>query len=67
MNSSRREWLIRAGAFAISAPTFALTSTRSVLAQSGELILNPRGGYRFLPGPPFLSLGERLKLAARAN
>ncbi len=55
MNLSRREWLISAGAFAISAPSFARTSNRAVLGESDELLPNARGGYRFLPGPPFLS------------
>jgi len=55
MNLSRREWLISAGAFAISAPSFARTSSRAVLGESDELLANARGGYRFLPGPPFLS------------
>ena len=56
MKLSRREWLIGAGAFAMSAPAIAPAPAPAVLAQSDKLIPNTRGGYRFLPGVPFLSL-----------
>jgi len=56
MDLSRREWSIRAGTLAISVPNVALTSSGALLRQRNELIPNPRGGYQFLPGPPFLSL-----------
>ena len=56
MALSRREWLIGAAAFAMSAPAFAPAPALAVLAQSEKLIPNTRGGYRFLPGVPFLSL-----------
>jgi hypothetical protein len=56
MNPSRREWLIGAGASVAAVSGLALTLARAVFAQSDQLIPNARGGYRFLPGPPFLSL-----------
>ncbi|AMY08548.1 hypothetical protein LuPra_01749 [Luteitalea pratensis] len=56
MKLSRREWLIGSGAFAMSAPAFAPAPALAVLAQGDKLIPNTRGGYRFLPGVPFLSL-----------
>lgn len=53
---SRREWIAKSGA-ALAVAALGVSS-RSEAAHAGEdLVLNPRGAYRFVPGVPFLSFG----------
>ena len=51
---SRRDWLAKTSALVAVAAMGSATIERAVAAD--ELVLNARGGYRFLPGTPFLSL-----------
>ena len=52
---SRRNWLAQAGAAAIGALGASLMP-RMISAAENELVPNPLGEYRFLPGLPFTSL-----------
>lgn len=54
---SRRDWMSSAVALGVS--TLALAARPLSLLNGQELVLNSRGGYRFLPGLPFLSFGAR--------
>src|SRR6476646_9448933 len=53
---SRREWLARSCALlSVSALSVSRIGLGNTAAE--ELVAHRRGGYRFLPGVPFLSLG----------
>src|SRR5689334_293130 len=53
---SRRDWLARSSALlALAALGASRRGAAAVLPEA--LVPNPRGGYRFLPGVPFLSFG----------
>lgn len=52
---TRREWLVRASAL-LSLPALGMLCADDAEAAT-TLVDHPRGGYRFLPGVPFLSLG----------
>src|SRR5689334_434937 len=53
---SRREWIAKSGA-ALAVAALGAPSRRATAHASEDLVLSPRGGYRFLPGVPFLSFG----------
>lgn len=52
---SRREWLSTSGAV-LAGAALRIPSSRAHITLD-DLVQNPRGGYRFLPGVPFLSFG----------
>jgi hypothetical protein len=53
---SRRDWLVHSCAL-VSAASLGLREVDRRTDRREELVRNSRGGYRFLPGLPFLSLG----------
>src|SRR4029434_1714566 len=53
---SRRDWLSQSSA-ALAGVALGVSGHRESHITGEELVLNERGGYRFLPGVPFLSFG----------
>jgi hypothetical protein len=53
---SRRDWLAQSSA-TLAVVAFRVSGRRESRLTTEDLVLNVRGGYRFIPGVPFLSFG----------